>query len=59
MLPKFAYGYTFVLNEQTNAREMLWDCKTFRREGIPCDMVGLEPQWMSVCYDTSIDKKVG
>ena len=57
VLPKFAYGYTFVLNEQTNAREMLWDCKTFRREGIPCDMVGLEPQWMSVCYDTSIDKK--
>ena len=57
VMPKFAYGYTFVLNEQTNAREMLWDCKSFRREGIPCDMVGLEPQWMSVCYDTSVDKK--
>lgn len=57
VMPKFAYGYTFVLNEQTNAREMLWDCKTFRKEGIPCDMVGLEPQWMSVCYDNSIDKK--
>ena len=57
VLPKFAYGYTFVLNEQTNAREMLWDCKMFRRENIPCDTVGLEPQWMSQCYDTSIDKK--
>ncbi len=57
MMPKSFYGFTFVLNEQTNAREMLWDCLTFRREGIPCDMVGLEPQWMSKHYDRSIDKK--
>lgn len=57
MLPKFAYGYTFVLNEQTNAREMLWDCKTFRREGIACDMIGLEPQWMETYYDTSTEKR--
>jgi len=57
MMPKSFYGYTFVLNEQTNAREMLWDCLMFRREGIPCDMVGLEPQWMSHHYDRSINKK--
>ena len=57
MMPKFAYGYTFVLNEQTNAREMLYDCLNFRREDISCDMVGLEPQWMTKHYDTSIDKK--
>ena len=57
MLPRFAYGYTFVLNEQTCCREMLWDCKMFRREKIACDMVGLEPQWMSKIYDTSIEKK--
>lgn len=57
VMPKFFYGFTFVLNEQTNAREMLWDCKMFRREDIPCDTVGLEPQWMSRHYDASIDKK--
>ena len=57
MMPKSFYGYTFVLNEQTNAREMLWDCLMFRREGIPCDMVGLEPQWMSKHYDRTRDKK--
>ena len=57
MLPKFAYGYTCVLNEQTNAREMLFDCLNFRREDISCDMVGLEPQWMTKHYDASIDKK--
>ena len=57
MMPKSFYGFTFVLNEQTNAREMLWDCLMFRREDIPCDMVGLEPQWMSKHYDRSVDKK--
>ncbi|MDD6095772.1 MAG: glycoside hydrolase family 31 protein, partial [Clostridia bacterium] len=57
LLPKFAYGYTFVLNEQTNAREMLYDCLNFRREDISCDMVGLEPQWMTQHYDRSIYKK--
>ena len=57
LMPKSFYGYTFVLNEQTNAREMLWDCLMFRREDIPCDMVGLEPQWMSKHYDRSTDKK--
>lgn len=56
LLPKFAYGYTFVLNEQTNAREMLYDCLNFRREDISCDMVGLEPQWMTNHYDRSIYK---
>ena len=57
LMPKFAYGYTCVLNEQTNAREMLYDCLNFRREDISCDMIGLEPQWMSKHYDRSIDKK--
>lgn len=57
VMPKFFYGFTFVMNEQTNAREMLWDCKMFRREDIPCDTIGLEPQWMARHYDTSVDKK--
>lgn len=57
LMPKFAYGYTCVLNEQTNAREMLFDCLNFRREDISCDMIGLEPQWMSRHYDRSIDKQ--
>ena len=39
-------------------REMLYDCLNFRREDISCDMVGLEPQWMSRKYDTSVDKKL-
>ena len=43
VMPKFVYGFTFVCNDQTTAREMLWDCVNFRRESIPCDMIGLEP----------------
>ncbi len=57
LLPKWAYGLTFVCNQQANAREMLDDCLAFRREGIPCDLVGLEPGWMSEHYDYTVDKK--
>ncbi|MBQ8908592.1 MAG: DUF5110 domain-containing protein [Clostridia bacterium] len=57
MLPKSAYGFTFVCNEQANAKMMLEDCAAFRRYGIPCDIVGLEPGWMETHYDFSVDKK--
>ena len=56
LLPLWAYGLTFVCNQQANAREMVDDCLNLRREGIPCDVIGLEPGWMSKYYDYSIDK---
>ena len=57
VLPKFAYGFLYVLNMETDIRSMLWDCRSFRKEGIPCDTVGLEPSWMAQNYDYSTDKK--
>ena len=57
LLPLWAYGLTFVCNQQANAREMLDDCLNFRREGIPCDVIGLEPGWMEKNYDFSVEKK--
>ncbi|TMV45250.1 DUF5110 domain-containing protein [Paenibacillus mesophilus] len=57
LLPLWAYGLTFVCNQQANAREMLDDAMHFRREGIPCDLIGLEPGWMERHYDYSVDKK--
>ncbi|GAA3411331.1 TIM-barrel domain-containing protein [Paenibacillus hodogayensis] len=57
MLPIWAYGLTFVCNQQANAREMLDDAMSFRREGIPCDLIGLEPGWMEKNYDYSTGKK--
>ncbi len=56
LLPKSAYGLTFVENEESGAREMLDDCVRFRREDIPCDIIGLEPGWMSKYYDFSVEK---
>lgn len=57
MLPQWAYGLTFVCNQQADAKEMLDDCLNFRREGIPCDVIGLEPGWMETYYDYSTDKR--
>jgi len=57
LLPMWGYGLTFVCNQQANAREMLDDCLNFRRENIPCDLVGLEPGWMEKHYDFSVEKK--
>lgn len=57
LLPKAAYGLTFVNNEQEGARELLENCLMFRKEKIPCDIMGLEPNWMTKHYDYSVDKK--
>ena len=57
MLPKAAYGFTFVCNEEVGAKTMLEDCASFRRYGIPCDIVGLEPGWMETHYDMTVNKK--
>lgn len=56
VLPIWAYGLTFVCNEQADAKQMLDDALNFRREGIPCDLIGLEPGWMERHYDYSTHK---
>ncbi len=56
LLPLSAYGFTFVTNEETNARELMYDCKEFRKCDIPCDIIGLEPGWMETHYDYTTDK---
>lgn len=57
LMPKFAYGLTMVQNEESNSRSLLWDVRTLRDKGIPCDTMGLEPNWMETYYDYSTDKK--
>ena len=57
ILPYWGYGFTFVCNQQANAREMLDDGLNMRREDIPCDLIGLEPGWMETWYDFTVDKK--
>ncbi len=57
MPPKWALGLFFISRTQADARELMDDCYTFRREGIPCDAISLEPGWMEQNYDFSLDKK--
>ncbi len=40
-----------------NEHEILNDARLFREKGIPCDIMGLEPQWMKKNYDTSHEKE--
>lgn len=57
LLPKSAYGLTFVCNEEDGARELMEDCRHFRTLNIPCDIMGLEPGWMETHYDYSVNKR--
>ncbi|OQB51353.1 MAG: Alpha-xylosidase [Firmicutes bacterium ADurb.Bin146] len=57
LLPKFAYGLSYVANQKIDAFNMINEMYTFRREEIPCDVYGLEPEWMEKRYDSSVDKK--
>lgn len=57
MLPVWAYGLVYVCNQDVNAHEMMEEALHFRSEGIPCDVIGLEPGWMSKYYDYSTEKK--
>lgn len=58
LLPQWAYGLTWVCDERdVRARDVLYEAHYFRREGIPCDVIGLEPDWMETHYDFSVDKQ--
>ncbi|MDB6019385.1 MAG: xylS [Pedosphaera sp.] len=53
LLPEFGYGLSFVANSMSNQHDVLEDMRLFRKSGIPCDTIGLEPQWMKKNYDFS------
>ena len=56
LLPIWGYAFTYVCNENIDAFHMMNEALTFRRERMPCDVIGLEPGWMSKNYDSSIAK---
>jgi len=58
LLPKWGYGLTFICDERgVRARDVLYEAYEFRRQQIPCDVIGLEPDWMNKHYDFSIYKQ--
>lgn len=56
LLPIWGYGLTYVCNQNIDAFNMMNEAMTFRREKIPCDVIGLKPGWMAKFYDFS-DRK--
>ncbi len=56
LLPIWGYAFTYVCNENIDAFNMMNEAMTFRREGMPCDVIGLEPGWMSQNYDLTTAK---
>lgn len=57
LLPKWAYGLTFVEQYNADQFEVMHDAEKFRALGLPCDMFSLEPGWMTKNYDFSVNKK--
>jgi alpha-glucosidase (family GH31 glycosyl hydrolase) len=55
--PIWAFGLWYVCRTQANDFEAVSDAMNFRREEIPCDVIGLEPGWMETNYDLSVDKE--
>jgi len=54
--PEWAFGLWYICRTQANDYEAVNDALNFRREGIPCDVIGLEPGWMGKNYDYSTKK---
>ena len=57
LLPKWAYGLTFIEHCQAREFDLLNDARLFRQYGIPCSAMSLEPGWTTVRYDYNIPKK--
>ena len=56
MLPVWGYGFTYVCNENVDEFKLLAEAERFRDKDFPCDVMGLEPGWMSKRYDYTTRK---
>ena len=56
LLPAFGYGFTFVCNQNVDDYALMQEALSFRDRDFPCDVIGLEPGWMSKFYDYSTRK---
>ncbi len=54
--PEWSFGPWYICRMQANDFEVVSDALNFRREGISCDVIGLEPGWMEKFYDYSTEK---
>lgn len=56
ILPVWAYGLVYAANQEINDFELCAEARTYRQTGIPCDVIQLEPGWMSNDYDMTTKK---
>ncbi|MBP1992061.1 DUF5110 domain-containing protein [Paenibacillus eucommiae] len=57
LLPIWAYGLSFIGNENTNARDIIHDALKFREADIPCDLMVLNNGWSQTGDDGSANHK--
>lgn len=57
LLPIWGYAFTYVCNQNIDAFNLVNEALELRRQEMPCDVIGLEPGWMSKFYDASTSKK--
>ncbi len=53
--PKWGLGFLSRVQTKYTAEQALADIAEFRKNGIPLDMLGLEPGWMSQAYPCSFE----
>ncbi len=53
--PKWGLGFLTRVPTSSTAQQVLKEVDEFRRNGIPLDMVGLEPGWMNHAYPCSFE----
>lgn len=53
--PKWGLGFLNRVQTRYTAAEVLADIAEFRKNGIPLDMIGLEPGWMDHAYPCSFE----
>jgi alpha-glucosidase (family GH31 glycosyl hydrolase) len=53
--PKWGLGFLTRVQTKYTAEQALADVAEFRRNGIPLDMLGIEPGWMSHAYPCSFE----
>lgn len=56
LLPKWAYGLTFIELCQATQFDVMNDAERFRTHEIPCSAISLEPGWTVRRYDFSTEK---
>lgn len=57
VLPKWAYGLTYIAPIYADEFRVTTEARIFREKHIPCDMISLEPGWMTKFYDHGTDKQ--